>query len=151
MRAALATLDVLQDEELGERSQLLGRRLREKMTEALGPFEMVDQVRGQGLLNGIVFRPPTSLRLRVPYKAFAAIHSGVFGQLVVSRLFRRENILTQVCGNDHMVLKMAPPLVASEEQVDSFVAAVRRVMEEIHHGSAFWADGIGLARRGMKI
>ena len=38
----------------------------------------------------------------------------MFGQVLVMRLFRDHGILTQICGNNFMVLKVAPPLVATE-------------------------------------
>jgi ornithine--oxo-acid transaminase len=56
--------------------------------------------------------------LRLSFEAFRAIHPGMFGQMLVMRLFRREKVLTQVCVNNFMVLKSAPPLVVSEEQVE---------------------------------
>ena len=35
--------------------------------------------------------------------------------VLVMRLFRERNILTQICGNNFMVLKVAPPLMVGEE------------------------------------
>lgn len=151
MRAGLATLGVLEREQLGARSEDLGERLRRSLRERLSGFEMVEEVRGLGLFNGIVFRKPKSLKLRTLFAGFSTIHSGVFGQIVVSELFRREDILTQICGNDHMVLKAAPPLVVREEQVESFVSAVGNVLERIHAGGSFWAGGLAMARRAVRI
>src|ERR1035441_2818363 len=56
MRAGLATLDVLEEEGLGERGSQMGARLRQQLAEALAPYEMVRAVRGLGMLNGIEFR-----------------------------------------------------------------------------------------------
>src|ERR1700676_1573482 len=53
MRAGLATLDVLQDEQLGERALRLGESFRAKLRRELAGFDMVNEVRGMGLLNGI--------------------------------------------------------------------------------------------------
>jgi hypothetical protein len=38
------------------------------------------------------------------------------------------NLLTQICGNNLMVLKAAPPLVVSEAPLNESVAAVREVV-----------------------
>jgi ornithine--oxo-acid transaminase len=108
MRAALATLDVLEGENLGPRAIESGERLRTGLQEALRGYEMVKAVRGEGLLLGIEFTAPESLRLRVPFEAFRRIHPAMFGQIVVMRLFRDRGMLTQVCGNNFMVLKVAP-------------------------------------------
>jgi 4-aminobutyrate aminotransferase-like enzyme len=58
MRAALATLEVLEKEELGQRSIEAGKYVRARLAEALGDFAMVKEVRGVGLLMGIEFQPP---------------------------------------------------------------------------------------------
>lgn len=150
MRAALATLEVLETEGLGERAIEAGSYLRARLTEALGGYEMVKEIRGAGLLMGIEFQPPRQLRLRIPYEAFGAIHAGMFGQIVVMRLFRDAGFLTQVCGNNFMVLKVAPPLVVSETQMEAFVAAVRDVVELANSPGAFWSEALGLARRALQ-
>jgi ornithine--oxo-acid transaminase len=149
MRAALATLDVLENEQLGRRSTEAGSYLRARLTEALSGFEMVKEVRGLGLLMGIEFQAPKQLRLRVPFQAFAALHPAMFGQIVVMRLFRDSGFLTQICGNNFMVLKVAPPLVVTDEQLDAFVLAVRQVVELAHSPGAFWSEALGLARRAF--
>ena len=151
MRAGLATLDVLEDERLAERAGYLGELLRSRLRETLGGYEMFKDAPGLGLLSGIEFQPPSRLSLRLSYEAFRAIHPGMFGQMLVMRLFRREKILSQVCGNNFMVLKSAPPLVVSEAQLEEFVAAVGRVVADFHESTAFWTDALALGRRTMDI
>src|ERR1700726_2009023 len=74
MRAGLATLDVLERENLGARATGMGDVLRERLSEALSGYEMVQEIRGIGLLNGIVFTAPRKLSLRAPFEAFRKIH-----------------------------------------------------------------------------
>jgi ornithine--oxo-acid transaminase len=150
MRAGLATLEVLESEDLGQRCVEAGDYLRLSLSEALKDFEMVKAVRGLGLLNGIEFQAPRQLRLRIPHEAFAAVHPGMFGQIVVMRLFRDSGFLTQICGNNFKVLKVAPPLVVSNAQLDSFVAAVRDVVDLAHSSASFWSEALGLARRAFR-
>lgn len=149
MRAALATLEVLESEQLGSRSIEAGKYLQARLSATLRDFEMVKEVRGMGLLMGIEFQAPRQLRLRIPYEAFAAIHPAVFGQIVVMRLFRDSGFLTQICGNNFMVLKVAPPLVVTDEQLDAFVLAIRDVVGLAHSPGAFWSEALGLARRAF--
>jgi ornithine--oxo-acid transaminase len=151
MRAGLATLDVLDDEKLAERAERLGRELRAELQDRLSRFEMVSEVRGQGLLNGIVMQAPSSMRLRVSFQAFRAIHAGMFGQMVVMRLFQRYDILSQMCGNNFMVLKVAPPLVITEAQLEKYIDAVEAVMEDVHSSSNCWSDAMKLAQRAVRI
>lgn len=150
MRAGLATLEVLERERLGQRAIEAGRYLREKLTTVLQEFEMVKEVRGLGLLMGIEFQAPKQRRLRIPYEAFGAVHGGMFGQILVMRLFRDFGFLTQVCGNNFMVLKVAPPLVVEDQQIDAFVSALRSVIELSNSPGAFWSEALGLARRAFR-
>ncbi|MGD0989818.1 MAG: aspartate aminotransferase family protein [Candidatus Sulfotelmatobacter sp.] len=149
MRAGLATLDVLEGQNLGDRATEIGAELQEKLAAALAGYEMVKAVRGKGLLLGIEFTAPRRLALRAPFEAFAQIHPAMFGQILVMSLFRKGNILTQICGNDFMVLKVAPPLVVTTAQVAEFVSSIRAVVDFAHHPGAFWSEALGLARRAI--
>jgi ornithine--oxo-acid transaminase len=151
IRAGLATLDVLEREQLGESATAIGDELRRRLRDALLGYEMVKEVRGIGLLSGIEFQAPSKIALRVPYEAFRRIHPGMFGQMLVMRLFRQERILTQICGNNFMVLKAAPPLIIEPRQVDQFVEAVERVVGLVHSSHAFWGDALGLAKRAVNV
>jgi ornithine--oxo-acid transaminase len=151
MRAGLATLDVLEHDSLGERAAGLGEELRRQLSDRLAPYEMVKAVRGAGMLSGIEFTAPKQLRLRVAFETFRRIHPGMFGQVLVMRLFRDHGILTQICGNNLMVLKVAPPLTVSESQLAEFVDAVGNVVELAHTSTAFWSEALGLARRTAQI
>jgi ornithine--oxo-acid transaminase len=151
MRAGLATLQTLQDEGLGKRSEKMGHLLRQSLTAAISGYEMVAEVRGLGMLNGIEFRRPETWQLRVPFEAFRKVHEGMFGQIIVGKLFREHNFLTQMCGNNFMVLKAAPPLMVSEDQIAVFVGAVKTVVDEVHSSSSFWMDALHLARRAVTI
>ena len=150
MRAGLATLAVLDEEMLCQRSAEMGEYLRSGLRDALSGYEMVDDVRGQGLLCGVRFAVPKSLKLRAAFDACRAVHPGMFGQMVVMNLFQR-GVLTQITGNNFMVLKVAPPLVVSRAEIDEFVRIVREVIEAAHTSRRFWADALGVVRRAVNL
>lgn len=149
MRAALATLDVLEDERLGERAICAGNALRDALRARLAGYEMVGDIRGLGLLSAIEFRAPRRFRLRVPFQAFARIHPAMFGQVLVMRLFRDHRILSQICGNNFMVLKIAPPLIATDAQLGDFVEAIGYVVDTMHSLASFWSEALQVAGRVM--
>jgi ornithine--oxo-acid transaminase len=151
MRAGLATLDVLETEGLGARAAALGQYLRQRLQATLAKYEMVKEVRGQGLFCGIEFQSPRHWMLRASYEAFKRIHPGMFGQMLVMNLFRKKGILSQMCGNNFQVLKVAPPLVVTDGQIDEFVGKVGEVVESIHSSTSFWTEALGLARRVVNI
>jgi ornithine--oxo-acid transaminase len=151
MRVGLAVLDALERENCELHSAIMGNYVRQHLRKSLANFEMVEEIRGQGLFSGIVFRPPRGLSLRVAFEAFTKIHSAMFGQVLVMRLFRDHGILAQICGNNFMVLKVAPPLIVTQEQIDVFVDAVTQVVELAHSPGTFWSEALGLARRAANI
>lgn len=151
MRAGIATLDVMRDEGLGERALVLGEYLRERLTRISESYEMVKSINGIGLLIGIEFREPKKLRLRIPFEGFKKVHPAMFGMVVVRRLFREKNILTQICGNNHMVLKVAPPLIVTRAQIDEFVTSMAEILAMIHTKASFWTEALQLARGAVNI
>ena len=68
---------------------------------------------------------------------------GAAGDAAVSRFW----ISPQVCGNNFMLLRVAPPLAIEKEQMDAFVAAIRSVVEPANSPGSFWSEALGLARR----
>jgi ornithine--oxo-acid transaminase len=147
MRAGLAAIDILEDEGLGQRAAEAGEFLRGILTSRLSEYEMVGEVRGLGLLSGIEFKAPRSALLRIPFMASEHIHPAMFGQMLVMRLFKEHGILSQICGNNFMVLKIAPPLVVSDEQLERYVASVEQVVNLLHTSKAFWSEALGIGRR----
>jgi len=55
----------------------------------------------------------------------------MFGPIIVMQMFREQRILTQMCGNNLMVLKAPPPLIISVEQIEHFVSAIGEVTKPI--------------------
>ncbi|HMF75733.1 MAG TPA: aspartate aminotransferase family protein [Bryobacteraceae bacterium] len=151
MRVGLAVLDALKQEDAGIRSAAMGTYMRERLGDVLGEFEMVQEVRGEGLFSGIVFRAPHRVALRLAYEAFTKIHPGLFGQVLVMRLFNDHGILAQICGNNFMVLKLVPPLIISRSQIDEAVEAIYQVVKLAHSPTTFWSETLGLARRAVNV
>jgi ornithine--oxo-acid transaminase len=150
MRAALATLDVLEYERLGERALESGEYLRARLRKTVRG-SCVREIRGLGLLNGIEFGSPSELLLRAPFEAFRKIHPAMFGQVVVVYLFRDHGILTQICGNNYLVLKAAPPLVADRAQLDHFADSLGEIVERMHSPGKFWGEALAIAARAVRI
>ncbi len=150
MRAGLATLEVLDEEGLTARAEHLGQYLRSRLQEALAGYEMVSDVRGLGLFCGIEFVKPRSVKLRAAFEAFRALHAGLFGQVLVMNLFER-GVLTQMCGNNFLVLKVAPPLMVTEAEADEFVDKLREVVVLAHSSARFWSEPLAIARRAINL
>ena len=136
---------------LGGRALELGEQFREKLREALAPFELVKEVRGMGLLAGSSSRRQRRWCCERCTRRSPQVHPAMFGQIIVMRMFREKNILTQICGNNFMVLKAAPPLVVSETQLDEFVSAIRAMVEVADSSPLVLDRGVGPGRRAVNI
>ena len=118
MAAGLATLTALEDEHLIARAAELGARLAEGLRQSLAPFDMVKEVRGKGMMIALELGPPCDLRLKAAYALMDRASKGLFCQLVLIQLLRHHRILAQVAGHDLPVIKLLPPLVISEQDLD---------------------------------
>src|SRR5664279_1804046 len=147
MRAGLTTLDILEEEQLGRRATIAGEGLRSILAQRLAKYEMFGEVRGVGLLNAVEFKPPKTLKLRIAFETFLKIHPALFGQILVMHLFRDHRILSQVCGNDFMVLKISPPLMIDDAQLERFVSSLEQTVDLIHNSSSFWSEAIKIGQR----
>jgi ornithine--oxo-acid transaminase len=146
MRAGLATLKVVEQEKLGERSTTLGETLRSELKRRLARFEMVKEVRGLGLFNAIEFQSPKSLGLKLLNAGFSKAHPGLFGQMIVKTLFERQKILSQMAGNNFMAIKSLPPLIITEAQMMKYATALESVCElVVNEKTAFWSQGLKIA------
>jgi ornithine--oxo-acid transaminase len=127
MAAGLATLDELEAQRLPQRAAELGELLLERTRPLVERYEVVRRVEGLGLLWAIEFEePPGGSR---SWRMLERVQTGLFAQLVVVPLFGDHKVLTQVAGHDSNVIKILPPLVLSEADVDWFVDALDQTLE----------------------
>jgi acetylornithine/N-succinyldiaminopimelate aminotransferase len=104
--AALAVLRVLADDDLVSRADVLGKTLHHGI-EALG-HPLVDHVRGRGLLQGVVLTA----------EAAKPVESAA----------RAAGFLVNAAAPD--VIRLAPPLVIAEGQIDDFLKALPGVLDK---------------------
>ena len=128
MAAGLATLHELRERRLVEASARLGDRLLELTRPLADEFEVVRGVRGLGLAWAIEFGEPQGGGRRT-YRMIERAQRGLFAQLVVVPLFTKRHILTQVAGHDMAVIRILPPLVVTDADVEEFADALRAMIK----------------------
>jgi ornithine--oxo-acid transaminase len=142
MAAGLATLDVIETEGLVSRAERLGDRLRLGLSDLIGRYEFLRAVRGKGLMIGIEFGPPTSLKLKASWNLLESANKGLFCQLITIPLFAEHKILTQVAGHASHTIKLLCPLVITEADCDWIVSAFDNVIAATHRvPGAIWSLG----------
>jgi ornithine--oxo-acid transaminase len=154
MAAGIATLDVLKQERLIENAARLGDRLLRELTAIIPHYEMLRDVRGKGLMIGIEFGPPDSLRLRASWSMLETANKGLFCQLITIPLFKEHKILCQVAGHASHTVKLLPAFVITDKDCDWIVRAFDEVIAGSHRvPGAVWSLGktlISNATRGRK-
>ncbi|WP_406402242.1 aspartate aminotransferase family protein [Streptomyces uncialis] len=150
MAAGLAVLSVIESRQLVAHARVTGDLLRTRLTALVDRYEMLREVRGRGLMIGIEFGRPRSLRLRGGWTMLQTARKGLFAQMVVGPLLRTHRVLTQVSGDRMEVIKLIPPLVVDEADVDRFVTAFTAVMDDAHSGGGLmWDFGRTLVRQAV--
>jgi ornithine--oxo-acid transaminase len=108
-RVAMASIDVLIEENLADNSLKMGELLRKELRGLDSP--LIEEVRGRGLLNAMVVnesKGPSAWELSL-------------------RCMRAGLLTKPTKGN---VLRLAPPLVIKEEQLMEAVGILKKVLEE---------------------
>lgn len=109
-RVATAALEVVTEEKLVEKAESLGKIFREEMGNVKSPF--IELIRGKGLLNAIVVKP----------------HNGKEAWDVCERM--AENGLIAKPTHKH-IIRFAPPLVITEEQLREAIAIIVKSFKEL--------------------
>ncbi|MFY9874561.1 MAG: aminotransferase class III-fold pyridoxal phosphate-dependent enzyme, partial [Rhodomicrobium sp.] len=151
MAAALATLDVLEEDHLIENAARQGQRLMHSFRSMMSRYELIKDVRGKGAMIGIEFGAPKSFALKMSWRALEAANAGLFCQMITIPLFKEHKLLAQVAGHASHTIKLLPPLTISdadctwiEESFEATIAAAHKVP------GAVWSLGKTLADHAIK-
>jgi ornithine--oxo-acid transaminase len=149
--AALATLRVLDEEDLIARSGRMGALLLELTTPLVERYEVVRDVRGLGLMWAIEFGPPSGAAARRLWETVERRQAGLFSQLITVPLFHEHRIFCQVAGHRMNVIKALPPLVIEENDIRRFAAALEETVAAAErYPSALTRFGLRMAPRALR-
>jgi len=104
-KVAMAALEVIKDEKLAEKAEELGKVFREEMMKI--DSEMVELVRGKGLLNAIIIKPK----------------NGKTAWDVCMKM--KENGLLAKPTHDH-IIRFAPPLIITKDQLMEAIEIIKK-------------------------
>jgi len=111
-RVAIAALEVVKEEKLAENAKRLGELFREEMNKIIEQTDLIKQVRGKGLLNAILINDTpdssTAWDLCVALKDNGLLAKPTHGNII----------------------RFAPPLVITEEQLMDCVSIIRKTIME---------------------
>lgn len=158
---ALATLDVLEGEQLAAHAGALGDWLKAELQRVAADYPFVREVRGRGLMLAIEFHYPFDGAVEALAEEFANRLPGnlrttyrllpdsvrehleaasrelensledMFVMRFVRKLSEEHGVLTFVTANSNKVLRIQPPLVLQEDDARYFVEAFANVCQQM--------------------
>ncbi|WOJ91105.1 aspartate aminotransferase family protein [Methylocapsa polymorpha] len=151
MAAGLATLEVIESEGLIRKAAQTGARLLASFEAMAERYELVKSVRGKGLMIGIEFGAPRSLKLKASWTLLESVSAGLFCQLITIPLFKDHKVLAQVAGHANHTVKLLPSLVITDADCDWIERAFDAVIADSHRvPGAVWSLGKTLADHALK-
>ena len=151
MAAGIATLEVIKAENLIEKAAKRGAELHMALTRLVPGYELLKEVRGKGLMLGVEFGPPKSLRLKASWNVLETANKGLFCQLITVPLFKDHKILTQVAGHGSHTIKLLPPLVLTEDDCNWIATSFDEVIAASHKvPGAIWSLGKTLVDNAVR-
>ncbi len=110
-KVGIVALEVIKNEKLAENAEKLGKIFRDELKKVEAESEMVQQVRGKGLLNAMVIKP------KAGKKAWDVC------------LALKENGLIAKPTHDH-IIRFAPPLVITQKQLYDTLGIIKTTMKQ---------------------
>ncbi len=116
--AGRAVLKVIREEKLQENAREVGGALKARLTELKDRFELVGDVRGEGLMLAIELVKDRQTKEPAPDEALAVFEAS-----------RRNGLVASRSGPYRNVIRMCPPLCLSMKDVDNVVESFARSFE----------------------
>ena len=103
--AASSTIDVIEEENLLENTNLMGNYIY----DSLITMDSIKEIRQNGLMIAIQFR------------------SGIDTSHVIDELYKR-HVLALLCGNRNQYIRVLPPLNVTREEINLFIDAIKDII-----------------------
>ncbi len=129
MAAGLATLRIIERDDLVGHAERMGELLRDGLEALRSRHQLISGVRGSGLMLGIELCAPRTVVGRLNWRLIHLASEGLFPQLLVIPLYRDHGVITMAAGKND-VIKLLPPLTLSEREAESFLNALDAVLTD---------------------
>lgn len=143
--AALSTIQKIVGENLPQKAKEMGERLVGGLRVLQDRYSLLEEVRGMGLLVGLEFKKPAStLANLLTAGALNRISQEYAASLVASLLMDSHGIITAYTLNNPNVMRLEPPLVVTEGQIDYVLNALEDVFSK---NKGFFSLAASLVKR----
>lgn len=117
--AALATIDIIENEKLIEKSEKTGNYLKGKLEGLKEKYKIIGDVRGLGLMIGVEFVKPET---KEPDPEIVK---------KIREIALRSGLILISCGSDDQVIRIVPPLNISKDEVDQALEIFENALETV--------------------
>ncbi len=107
--AALAAMEIILSENLVENSEKMGNYLIEKLIELKNKYNLIEEIRGKGLMVGIQLNSENAVEIK-------------------NKCFEKGYLVGSVGKN---IIRLLPPLIISKEDIDSFISTLDGILSDI--------------------
>ena len=127
------------------------RKLVERLRALQEKHSLIKEVRGMGLMIGIEFHEPREFGMRMGWKLLHKMEAELFAQMLVTALFQKHRILSQIAGHGMDVIKILPPLIIGEKEIARFVGGLDAVLTECRSfPGPLWDLGANFVKSSLK-
>ena len=117
----MAVMDVIEKEDLMNRARVLGERFKSGLNSLMKDHEIIGDVRGRGLFLGIEM-----------VKDRSTLEPASMGASEIVSAMRDQGVLLSTDGPLHNVIKIKPPMVLNEEDVDQTLIKLEASLADLH-------------------
>ena len=135
LAAALATLQIIEQEDLLQQAIRQGRKIIDGVGLLQKKYDMIADVRGWGLLIAIEFRAPSALHSRISGRLLAK--RGLLSHMAAIQLLSKYSIICPTSGRNN-TLRLHPPLTITDSEVNRLLESIEAVLQDISR----FPDGI---------
>ena len=134
-----------------EKSAKMGKILLDRLNELKAKHSFIKEVRGLGMMLAIEFKEPDGLGQKLAWKGLKAANDALFTQMVVTSMIDKHKILTQVASHGLDAVKILPPFIITEKEVDKFVNALDDVLANAANVTGpLWKFGTRLLKASLQ-
>jgi ornithine--oxo-acid transaminase len=130
---AIRALELIQEENMVERAQTLGEKFRQGLKDLNNP--MITTIRGKGLLNAIIIDESKTNGHSAWDLCMLCKEKGLLVgralKIAHMKNFDGTNTDGQAKPTHQNIIRLAPPLVITEQEIESALAIIKEAMEEL--------------------
>jgi 4-aminobutyrate aminotransferase len=119
-RAALATIEVIEQENLAHNAKVVGDYMREKLMGLQERYDVIGDVRGMGLMQGLEFVKDRKTKEPHPQAV-----------LKIFEETKKRGVLIGKGGLYGNVIRMGPPLIATKDNIDELATALNEALATV--------------------